>query len=87
MNMYQILEEELKQKNVWDDIASEDQIKYYYIDPKPNELRFVLRDGKRILQQELAVTVHFKVMIYYNQDMIDENLRYVWFDIPMLEDE
>lgn len=55
-------------------------------DHSPHGLRWIIRNGEKVLQQELFVRVEFSTTIWKRGDFTTEDSGYVWFDVPTEEE-
>jgi hypothetical protein len=63
-----------------------DIIKDYYISPIPHEIRWITRNGEKVLQQSLLVNIYFSKDIFKYGDFTNKDMGYIWFDVPILEE-
>lgn len=48
-----------------------------------NNIRFVLRDGVKILQQEYEVKALFNSLLYFHGQLTNYDSYFFWLDVPM----
>ena len=61
-----------------------DIIDSYWVDRITNQIRWVERDGKLVLQSWHKVKVHFSKDIWKNDiGQTQEDIKYIWLDVPI----
>jgi hypothetical protein len=73
-------------KSFWNHEAK--YIKSYWISDESNMIRYIIRDGEKVLQSRRKVTVTFTEGLWrmMDQDFIKEEKKYLWLDVPVVED-
>jgi len=70
------------------ELVSGREIEKYWIAPQSGseQLRFVDRQGKKILQYHAKVSITFKEPTWYSGSYIQHITEYLWIDIPVEKD-
>jgi hypothetical protein len=61
-------------------------IDMFFIKTYAHDLRWVIRDGEKVLQQQCFVRVILSKDTFQNSRFTNEDEKYVWLDVPIAID-